>query len=140
MQKFTGHKQSKYVLKWSFGGKYENYIVWGSEDDKIYIWNRSNGELLDKIEGHTDTVNNIAWNNNIPDFMFSWSDDQSIKIWGSHQDFKVKVIIESKFKHKDDEIMSGNNSDDNYHNQEDSDSIGDSSISENSIPSLDEEE
>lgn len=96
--------------------------------------------MLDKIEGHTDTVNNIAWNSNIPNFLFSWSDDQSIKVWGSHEEYKVKIHIDSKYKNKDDEIMSGNNSDDNYNNHDDSESIGDSSISENSIASDDEEE
>ena len=73
--------------------------------------------------------------------MFSCSDDQSIKIWGSHDEYKVKIQIDSKFKvNKEDEIMSGNNSDENNINgQDDSESIGDSSISENSIVSEDEE-
>jgi len=68
-------------------------------------------------------------------YMFSSSDDQTLKVWGANANSLVKVIIDSKFKSdKDDDLMSGNNSDDNgMNNADDSESIGESSISENSI-------
>lgn len=135
IQKYTGHKQSKYVLKCGFGGKYENYIICGSEDDKIYIWNRISGDLLERLSGHTDTVNTTAWSYHIPNFFFSSSDDQTIKVWGTEENLQVKVTIASKFKQdKEDDLLSGNNSEDNIlNNADESESIGDSSMSEDSV-------
>jgi WD40 repeat protein len=136
VQQYSGHVHDKYVLKWAFGGKYENYVVWGSEDDNIYIWNRHSGDLLEKLKSHQDTVNNIAWSPLIPNFFFSCSDDQSIKIWGISVDHKVKVNIDNKFKIKDEEMSDngmGNYSDDQQNGNDDSESIGDSSLSDGSI-------
>lgn len=141
IQRYMGHKQSKYVLKWAFGGKFENYIVCGSEDDLIYIWNRSSGELLETLEGHTNTVNNIAWSPQLPNFLFSCSDDQTIKVWGANQNTEVKVHIDPKFKNvKDEDNISANNSDNQINNMDDSESIGESSLNEGSIFSDDEGE
>lgn len=44
IQKYTGHVQSKYILNAEFAGKNDEYVVCGSEDDLIYLWNRSTGE------------------------------------------------------------------------------------------------
>lgn len=134
VQQYTGHKQSKYVLKCAFGGKFENYVVCGSEDDMIYIWNRATGELLDRLKGHNATVNNIAWNKQIPNFFFSCSDDQTIIVWGVDESYEVKVHIDSKFKaSKDDDDNSDNAGVNNEIENLDSESLGDSSMSEGSI-------
>lgn len=140
VQKYAGHKQNKYILKCAFGGKFENYVVCGSEDDLIYIWNRSTGELLDTLKGHTDTVNCIAWSQHFPNFFISCSDDQTIKVWGVNSTDQVKVTIDPKFKSLI-EDESGQNSE-NYQidNIDDSESLGESSLSEGSVFSVDDDE
>jgi len=106
----------------------------GSEDDKIYLWNRLNGDLLEKLEGHTDTVNGLAWSDLIPNYFFSCSDDQTIKIWGISEGYTANVYYDSKQKSKD-EDMSDNEHDEDQMDNEDSDSMGDSSLSDNSLSS-----
>jgi len=141
IQKYKGHTQDKYVLKCAFGGKFESYIVCGSEDDKIYIWSRSSGELLEALSGHTDTVNTIWWSPLISNFFFSCSDDQTIKVWGTSNDLEVKVHIDPKFKIDSDSIMSEHNGLNEVINQiDDSESMGDSSISDRSLFSEEAEE
>jgi WD40 repeat protein len=113
-------------------------VLCGSEDDAIYIWNRHSGELLDILKEHKDTVNNIAWATQIPNFFFSCADDQTIKVWGVDKDHKVKVTIPSKFKSSDN--VSENGSDMDMNPDRDSESIGDSSLSEGSVFSVSDED
>lgn len=133
IQQYTGHVHDKYVLKWAFGGKYESFVVCGSEDDAIYIWNRHSGDLIEKLKSHQDTVNNIAWSPLMPNFLFSCSDDQTIKVWGVNN---IDCKFEIKFKVKDEDMSDngmGNYSDDQQIGNDDSESIGDSSLSDGSI-------
>lgn len=144
VQSYKGHSQSKYVLKCAFGGKFENYVICGSEDDMIYIWNRNTGDLLDVLKGHTDTVNNVAFSPMISNFFFSCSDDQTIKVWGTSDKLKVKVTIDNKFKSILGEFNEGGNSDNSGDEpmgveQDDSESIGESSDSGRSLFSDEDE-
>ena len=41
------------IIQCAFGGVSDNLVICGSEDACIYIWNRDQGELLKKLEGHT---------------------------------------------------------------------------------------
>ena len=52
LQKYRGHEQSTYILRAQFGGYQENFVICGSEDNSIYIWQRDSGKLLTKIKGH----------------------------------------------------------------------------------------
>lgn len=42
-----------FILKCSFGGVNEAFIVCGSEDANIYLWSKEKGDLIAKIDGHT---------------------------------------------------------------------------------------
>lgn len=53
LYKFRGHKQETFILKCSFGGVNDSFVVMGSEDQYIYIWSKEKGELVTKLEGHT---------------------------------------------------------------------------------------
>ena len=103
--KYSGHKQSKFVIRSNFGGAHQGFIVSGSEgtslahstattlahttiytnnlDFQVYIWNRSHEQLLQSLAGHTGMVNSVAWNPVNPYQLASASDDHTIRIWES---------------------------------------------------------
>uniref|UniRef100_A0A1J3HFZ9 WD repeat-containing protein 26 n=2 Tax=Noccaea caerulescens TaxID=107243 RepID=A0A1J3HFZ9_NOCCA len=80
--KFSGHKQSKYVIRSCFGGLDSSFIASGSEDSQVYVWNLKNAKPLEVLSGHSMTVNCVSWNPRNPRMLASASDDQTIRIWG----------------------------------------------------------
>ncbi|CAI2385754.1 unnamed protein product [Moneuplotes crassus] len=111
LQKFVGHTQEKFILSPIFGGKFEKYVVSGSENDKVYIWDKSTGDIVETLEGHQNVVNSIAWEDKLPNYLFSCSYDQTIKIWINSTD-KVQAEIEPKYLCNEEEIDSQMNDDD----------------------------
>lgn len=64
IQKFYGQKQEDFIIRSCFG--YNNkIIISGSEDGKIYIWNRINGNILQVLSGHDHTPSSIYNSNDI---------------------------------------------------------------------------
>lgn len=82
VQTYRGHQQGKCVLRPAFAGDQEQLVVSGSEDGKIYIWNRLYGSLLFSFDAHADSVNAVQWSI-LSESLVSCSDDRTIKIWTS---------------------------------------------------------
>ncbi|CAK9140840.1 unnamed protein product [Ilex paraguariensis] len=80
--KYTGHRQHKYVIRSCFGGLNSTFIASGSENSKVYIWNRRFSSPIEVLSGHSMTVNCVSWNPKRPQMLASASDDQTIRIWG----------------------------------------------------------
>ncbi|XP_009629555.1 WD repeat-containing protein WDS homolog isoform X2 [Nicotiana tomentosiformis] len=80
--KYKSHRQHKYVIRSCFGGLDSTFIASGSEDSKVYIWNRRGSKPIEILCGHTMTVNCVSWNPKRPHMLASASDDQTIRIWG----------------------------------------------------------
>ncbi|XP_073292331.1 WD repeat-containing protein WDS homolog isoform X2 [Primulina huaijiensis] len=79
---YNGHRQQKYVIRSCFGGLNGTFIASGSEDSKVYIWNRRNSNPIEVLSGHLMTVNCISWNPRRPQVLASASDDHTVRIWG----------------------------------------------------------
>ena len=104
---FTGHSQKIMIIKCSFGGEKDQFILSGSEDYTVYIWERGFSQLPKyKFKGHLGTVNGVEmWNY---DFIISISDDKTIKIWYNKNDNvkNIKFIKSEKnnYVHKEIDI------------------------------------
>ncbi|ETO15482.1 WD repeat-containing protein 26 [Reticulomyxa filosa] len=58
------------------------FVCSGSEDCKVYIWNKSTGKDVAVLSGHTNVVNCVSWNPVDNYLLASASDDGTIRIWG----------------------------------------------------------
>jgi len=92
VKKYRGQKQTKYIIQSCFGGADQSFILSGSEDSNVYIWNREHGTLLESLPGHTGVVNSVSWNPTNPYQFASASDDRTIRIWES----KYSCILKQK--------------------------------------------
>ncbi|KAF8446733.1 WD40-repeat-containing domain protein [Terfezia claveryi] len=93
IQRYAGQKQKEFVIRSCFGGADENLVLSGSEDSLVYVWQRENGNLVEKLPGHSGTVNCVAWNPKDPHVFASAGDDRLIRIWSkaSQSQSKGKV-------------------------------------------------
>ena len=82
---FSGHIQKIMIIKCSFAGDKDQFILSGSEDYTVYMWERGLSMLPKyKFKEHLGVVNGAEmWHN---DFIISISDDKTVKIWYSVND------------------------------------------------------
>ncbi len=87
-QTLEEHSYSVRSVAWSPDGK---YIVSGSSDETIKIWDANSGECLKTLEGHSSRVNSVAWS---PDGskIVSGSSDATIKIWDANSGECLKTL------------------------------------------------
>ncbi len=67
------------------------YIVSGSADNSIKIWERESGRLLKILEGHTESVFSVAISQDAK-YIVSGSSDNSIKIWERESGKLLKTL------------------------------------------------
>lgn len=60
LKTYTGHVNSKYCISSAFSITNGKYIVSGSEDNCVYLWELQTRKVVQKLEGHTDTVISVA--------------------------------------------------------------------------------
>ncbi|GAB4855909.1 hypothetical protein Ancab_024549 [Ancistrocladus abbreviatus] len=52
----TGHVNSKYCISSTFSVTNEKYIVSSSKDNCVYLWELQTRMIVQKLDGHTDTI------------------------------------------------------------------------------------
>ncbi|KAF6142125.1 hypothetical protein GIB67_037043 [Kingdonia uniflora] len=87
MKTYSGHANSKFCLSSAFSITNGMYIVSGSEDNHIYLWDLQSKEILQKLEGHTDTVISVACHPS-KNIIASGAleNDKTVKIWTQERD------------------------------------------------------
>lgn len=91
--RFEGHTNSIFSLHWLQNGK---YLLSGSRDATIRIWEVSSGKCLESIQAHLFTVNDLIA---LPEvnLIASASRDKSIKLWDARSMELKKVVDYEKF-------------------------------------------
>ncbi|CCE63465.1 hypothetical protein TPHA_0E03760 [Tetrapisispora phaffii CBS 4417] len=91
IQKFYGQKQEQFIIRSCFGYN-NNLVASGSEDGKVYVWDRINGNIVGVLSGHVEhseygskkiekNCNVVSWNPTNKTQFASGGDDGYIKIW-----------------------------------------------------------
>lgn len=88
LQRYIGQIQTQFIIRSCFG-YYSNFIASGSEDGKIYLWDRYYGNIVGVISAHLEEpsyskskiCNIVAWNPMDQSMFASGGDDGLIKIW-----------------------------------------------------------
>ncbi|KAI2621655.1 WD domain-containing protein [Hypoxylon sp. NC1633] len=83
VQSYTGFTVENFVIRSSFGGADESFVVSGSEDGSINIWHKASAQLVEKLSGHVPGCNSISWSPANPCLFASCGDDGKIKIWSN---------------------------------------------------------
>ncbi len=78
VERLAGYKQCRFIIRSDFGGPNQKLVVSGSEDSKVYVWDRQSGNLLWRLDGHTATVNCVHWSPTNTKTFASCSDDQTL--------------------------------------------------------------
>lgn len=99
IQKYFGQKQEQFIIRSCFGYN-DKLVASGSEDGKIYIWDRINGNIIGVLTAHvaerpttsgnnkksTKTCNTVVWSPSDKTLFASGGDDGYIKIWRVEKD------------------------------------------------------
>ncbi|KAI8575102.1 hypothetical protein K450DRAFT_263270 [Umbelopsis ramanniana AG] len=79
LNEFKGHQHTEYKLQSAFSND-DAYVLSGSEDNKLYIWDLLEGNQVEALEGHKGIVTSIDYHPT-ETAMISGSVDGSIMIW-----------------------------------------------------------
>jgi ribosome assembly protein SQT1 len=77
---------------------YDNWAATGSGDDLGYLWDVANGELIMKLDGHTDSVTIVKFSSD-GTFLATGGMDGQVRIWNVSE---KKLVVELE---AGDEIM-----------------------------------
>ncbi|KAJ8971443.1 hypothetical protein NQ314_000700 [Rhamnusium bicolor] len=82
VRRYQGVTQGHFTIHSTFGGANQDFVASGSEDNQVYIWHVRNEQPIATLQGHTRTVNCVAWNPVYSQMLVSVSDDCTIRVWG----------------------------------------------------------
>ncbi|KAI0408065.1 WD40-repeat-containing domain protein [Xylaria palmicola] len=85
IQHYTGHVGGEFVIRASLGGAHEMFVISGSEEGSIHIWNKSTAQCIHKMAAHVPRCNSVAWCPTNPTLFASCGDDGKIKIWSNER-------------------------------------------------------
>lgn len=81
---YTGFTGGQFMIRSTFGGADESFVISGSEDGSINIWHKSSAQQVVKLNGHIPGCNSVSWSPTNPCLFASCGDDGKIKIWSNN--------------------------------------------------------
>eukprot|EP01134_Creolimax_fragrantissima_P004371 CFRG4371T1 len=90
IRKFSGHCNIKTIKDVNFYGPDSEYVMSGSDDGRVYVWEKDSGQLVQFLEGDNDVVNQIIGHPTLPVIACSGIDD-TIKIFEPTASDRVDV-------------------------------------------------
>lgn len=78
---YGGVRVQRYVLRPCFIGNQSEFVTSGSEDGKIFLWQRCSGELAAELVGHSSVVNVVARHPIHSSVLASAGDDKTVRLW-----------------------------------------------------------
>lgn len=82
IRQFRGSRQDGFLIRSTFFGIDQSLVLSGSEDPRIYVWDRGSGALVDILEGHeSGCISSLTPNPRNPDMFASSGDDCTVRIW-----------------------------------------------------------
>ena len=67
------------------------FVVSGSEDNTVRIWDADTGECIKTLEGHTSSVNDVSFSPN-NQYVVSGSYDKTVRIWDVESGDCIKTL------------------------------------------------
>lgn len=86
----TGHTKGVNCIDYSSCGE-TSYIISGSDDKTIRVWDYHTKQCVQVLSGHTQNVSCLIYHTNLP-IIISSSEDCSVKIWNSSM-FKLETTL-----------------------------------------------
>lgn len=87
VRSFDGQRADENVIRASFGAQ---FVLCGSEDGDVYVWQRATGRLVERLHGHASVVSDVAWQPGAVPTIASCSDDGTVRIWRSTDDAVIR--------------------------------------------------
>ncbi|CAG8960081.1 hypothetical protein HYFRA_00010559 [Hymenoscyphus fraxineus] len=95
----TGDRGGINVIRATFGGANESFVISGSEEGYVSIFHKDNGQLIEKLDGHEKgCCSSVSWNPTNPCMFASAGDDCKIRIW-SNEDPSSKLRSSKGSRH-----------------------------------------
>lgn len=95
--KYQGHHSSRTIKSVNFYGPNSEFVITGSDDANIYIWDKETTELLTFLEGHDDIVNCIIGHPTQP-LIASSGIDHVVKLWHNIDDYPTEAQLDIQKK------------------------------------------
>lgn len=82
LNRYIGHSQEQFIVRSCFGYN-EQLVASGSEDGRLFFWNKEYGALLGACDAHAPgtNVNTVTSNPKDKPMFASCGDDRLVKIW-----------------------------------------------------------
>ncbi|KJK75073.1 hypothetical protein H634G_09708 [Metarhizium anisopliae BRIP 53293] len=107
VQKFLGHMTDQCVIRASFGGANESFVMSGSEDGKVVIWHKNIGAAVERLSSFSGKrCNCVVWNPADSYMLASCNDDGKVRIWANRKrgvDIRSRIPGLTGWKHHQNE-------------------------------------